>query len=230
MKAEFDHYIKNYRENLDASLSLSGETSYFFADYKALKLKEWLSKRVLMDQKILDFGCGDGLMTSLVGKYFPHAHLYGVDPSPESITVAQNNYPALHFSANYDEKPDLDFPDKTFDIIFAAGAFHHIPFDRHQGYLREILRILKIDGAFVMFELNPWNPFTKHIFKNNPIDQNATMMKSTYAYGLCKKVFHTRKISTKFYCFFPKFLNALRPTEKFLTKIPFGGLYATLVT
>lgn len=229
MNAEFDHYIKDYRKNLDNSLSLSGESSTFFAEYKALKLKEWLPGKDLMQQNILDFGCGDGLMTSFVSKHFPLASVYGVDPSPGSIEVAQQNFPTLKFSINYDQKPDLDFEDNTFDIVFAAGAFHHIPFERHLGYMQEINRVLKKDGAFVMFELNPLNPVTSHIFKNNPIDQNAFMLKSSYAKSLCKNVFNNKKVTIKFYGFFPGFLGFLRPSEKFLTKIPLGGLFGTIV-
>ena len=49
-KHEFDNYIKNYRQNLNQSLALSGETSGFFALYKAKKLREWLPE--LSNKKI----------------------------------------------------------------------------------------------------------------------------------------------------------------------------------
>lgn len=230
MKTEFDHYIKDYRKNLDDALALSGESSIFFADYKALKLKEWLPERANIPQAILDFGCGDGVMTSFVRIHFPHATLYGVDPSSKSIQSAQKSFPTMNFSVNYDEKPDLDFPDHSFDIIFAAGAFHHIPFEKHQGYLQEISRILKRDGVFVMFELNPFNPLTTRTFKRNPIDYNACMLKPAYAQKICHTSFQGKKSSLKFYCFFPRAFKILRPLETYLTKLPLGALYAVVIT
>lgn len=228
MNAEFDCYIKNYRKNLDKSLALSGESSIYFAQYKAAKLKEWLTARANQPQTILDFGCGDGMMTSFVAKEFPRAQVYGVDPSPESIKVAQEQYPSMHFVVNSEKKSDLEFNDRMFDIVFAAGAFHHIPFEMHQGYLQEISRILKPDGVFVMFELNPFNPLTVRTFKRNPIDQNAVMLRPSYAKNLLKQTIPTASVETKFYCFYPNILKYLRWTEKFMTKISMGALYATI--
>ena len=229
MKAEFDCYIQDYRKNLDKSLELSGESSTYFAQYKAAKLKEWLPKSFAQAQKILDFGCGDGMMTAFVADLFPQATVYGVDPSPQSINVAQQKYPKLIFSTNYDEKPDLNFADETFDMVFAAGAFHHIPFDRHDGYAKEIYRVLKPSGHFVMFELNPYNPLTARTFRRNPIDQNATMLLPAYAKNVLKKCMPSAQIDLKFYCFYPRIFKYLRFTERFMTKVPLGALYATIV-
>jgi SAM-dependent methyltransferase len=92
--------------------------------------------------------------------------------------------------------------------------------------MKEIVRILKPGGVFVIFELNPLNPLTVRTFRRNPIDQDATMLKPWYAYNLTNK-FGTSTI--KFYCFFPKFFAWLRPLEKFLTKFPFGALYAMIL-
>lgn len=89
---EFDQYAKQYRELLDKNLWLSGESSTFFAEYKALKLKEWLPELVKTPITILDFGCGDGLMTSFIASLFPTATVFGVDPSSESIEVARMAY------------------------------------------------------------------------------------------------------------------------------------------
>lgn len=229
MKTEFDHYIKDYRKNLDSALSLSGESSAFFAQYKALKLKEWFPERLTAHQNILDFGCGDGLMTSCVSTYFPHAQLYGVDPSHQSIQTAQQAFPSLNFSVNSEEKTVLDFKDAHFDIIFSAGTFHHIPFEKHTHYLQELSRILKKDGIFVLFELNPLNPLTIYTFKNNPIDYNAQMLNSRYASKLCHTLFQGKKVSRKFYCFFPRALRFLRPLEPYMTKLPLGAHYAIII-
>lgn len=228
MNAEFDCYIKNYRKNLDKSLALSGESSDYFAQYKAKKLKEWLPACATKQQTILDFGCGDGVMTSFVAHEFPLAKVYGVDPSPASIKEAQEQFKHITFSVNYEDKPNLDYQDNFFDVIFAAGAFHHIPFEYHQGYLKEIFRILKPNGYFVMFELNPFNPLTVRTFKRNPIDQNATMLTPYYAKNSIKDCLSTAKVSVKFYCFYPKILKYLRWTEKFMTMIPMGALYAVI--
>jgi ubiquinone/menaquinone biosynthesis C-methylase UbiE len=223
MSHEFDQFAKDYRGINDNALKLTGESSTFFAEYKAKKLREWCPEKAGQSIKVLDFGCGDGVMTSFVQHEFKNATMYGIDPSSDSIGVAQETFPHIKFSTSQGLK--IDFEDNFFDLIYAAGTFHHIPFEDHDAYVQEILRVLKPGGIFVLFELNPWNPATVYIFNRNPIDQNATMMPKSYSVQLLKK-FNT--VTTKFYSFYPGFLGWLRPTERFMTKIPFGALYACL--
>jgi ubiquinone/menaquinone biosynthesis C-methylase UbiE len=226
MKQEFDLYINNYRPNLDNALALSGETSIFFAKYKAEKLAEWLPHLCDKKIRILDFGCGDGMMTSFVSSFFPQAEMVGVDPSPKSIEAARSSYPNILFAVNSDESTILDYPSKSFDVVFAAGAFHHIPFHLHAGYLSELVRVAKTHGTLVLFELNPYNPLTVLTFKRNTIDKDAHLMKPGYTRALCQNYGSTQ---IKFYCFFPRFLKSFRFLERFMTKLPLGALYAAIV-
>ena len=222
---EFDDYIDSYRTTCDQYVGLSGDDSTFFAQYKARKLYDWLPQYHDKPCSILDFGCGDGLMTSYVHALFPQAQVTGADPSGKSIEAARELHPLITFQETEDHL--LPFPDASFDIIYAASVFHHIEFKDHDAYLQELYRVLKPAGTFVLFELNSYNPLTVYTFKRNPIDQNATMVSAWYGYKLMHKYGTTE---TKFYCFFPKFLSALRRFEPYMTKIPFGALYAVLST
>ncbi len=226
MKQEFDHYIEGYRSNCDKALALSGESSAFFAEYKAKKLAEWFPNQVSSPISILDFGCGDGVMTHFVKKTFPKALVHGVDPSPKSIETAQKQFHGIQFSLSCDQHSHLDFKSESLDLIFSAGVFHHIPFSMHKSYIHELTRLLKPNGHLVIFELNPLNPLTVLTFKRNPIDKHAKMMTPWYTRSLEKEY---GKTTTKFYCFYPKFLSWLRRTEPFLTKLPLGALYASIL-
>lgn len=225
MNKEFDRYIEGYRSNCDKCLKLSGETSEFFAEYKALKLAEWFPFLKEKQIRILDFGCGDGTMTNFVKHQFTKAHMFGVDPSPKSIEEAKTQFKEIDFSINSDELPRLNFPSDHFELIFTAGVFHHIPFHMHQSYLDEMARVLKTNGHLVIFELNPFNPLTVLTFKRNPIDRHAKLMWPRYTKNLAKRYGSSY---IKYYCFYPKAFSWLRPTEPFMTKIPFGALYAVI--
>jgi ubiquinone/menaquinone biosynthesis C-methylase UbiE len=222
MKSEFDSYINNYRQNCDNALWLSGESSDYFAQYKAQKIYQWFSKKISKGQKILDFGCGDGLMTFYISQLFKDSHVFGVDPSPESIKEAQKKYTYIHFSTNSETTTHLNFENATFDLIYSAGTFHHIPFVMHQGYIDELMRLLKPGGLLTIFELNPLNPLTIYTFRNNQIDKHAQMLTPWYAFNLAKNY----KKSIQFVCFFPKPLKIFRHLEPFLSKLPLGALYA----
>src|SRR3989338_5944439 len=198
MKAEFDSYAHNYTENLDVHLSATGETSTFWSTYKAQKLKIWLPNYLQHPPKnILDFGCGTGFMTNEMRTLFPYSQLYGVDPSQESIEIAQKQYPSIRFKAS--EENLSNFSDNTFDLIYCSSVFHHIPFDRHNFYIQELKRILSQTGILVIFELNPLNPGTTYVFNRNPIDKNAKMLTPWYATKLAAPI---GKTSCLFYGFF----------------------------
>lgn len=221
MKAEFDQYIENnYRE--DDALSLTGYSYDFFARYKAEKLHTWITKSGIAPKSILDFGCGDGLMTSYVQRLFPQATITGIDPSSKSIDTAQARYPNITFKTS----DALDYTTATFDVIFAACVFHHIEKDQQAFYVQQLKQLLNKNGVIVIFEMNPLNPVTRYMFKRIPVDQNATMI---YPWQL-KKLFSTiGKPRINYYGFFPKPLFFLQPLERYFEWTPIGAHYALIV-
>lgn len=221
--AEFDDYIRGYRDIQDKHLAPSGESSVYFAEYKIRKMLEWLPKLQNEKLKILDFGCGDGMMTEFIRRYFMYSKIYGADVSKKSIEEAKECFDGIEFSHIKDNK--LDWPDQTFDLITAAGVFHHVPKTEQKNWIDEAMRILKPGGTFVVFELNPLNPGTQYIFQNHPMEKNAKMLFPWQADKLLKDFI---SVETKFYCFFPRYFKFFRPLERFLTWVPFGALYACL--
>ena len=220
MRAEFDNYIEKYRENNNKYITLSGEDSKFFAEFRSTKLYE-ITQRMKRISSTLDFGCGDGLMTSFISKLFTNAKNFGIDPSSKSIEIAKSRNLSINFQ-NFNGI-NLDFPDNSIDVIYSANVFHHIQWNLHSTYLKEIFRILSPDGMFVLMEHNPLNPLTMMSFLRNPMDKNAKIMPPWYS----KKVIgEFGKTNTEFQFFFPRFLKFLRPLEKYMTKLPIGAMYA----
>lgn len=223
---EFDQYAEQYRNILDNGLHATRETSEYYARLKIEKLAQWLPEAVNQKLHILDFGCGDGMMTHYLGEKFKNSIVVGVDPSAKSIDVAQKKYgsTSLTFAVSDTKIP---FEDHAFDIICTASVLHHISFSEHKHYLDEIFRVLKPGGTFIMFELNPLNPGTQYVFNTNPIDKNARMLTPWYAKKMLSGYGATR---TNFYAFFPGFLRWFRFLDPILIKVPLGGLYACLIT
>lgn len=219
---EFDKFAKGYHKRNDQYLALSGEGSFFWAQYKAKKLIEWLPQCKNKPITICDFGCGDGVMTNFVSKELPKAHVHAVDPSSESINLAQERFPYISFSVSGNNIP---FENQTFDLVYAAGVFHHIPFTQHEHYFNEVMRILKPGGHLVIFELNPYNLLTRFIVHRNPIDHNAKLLRPAYTIKNLKSCGAVRRY---YYGFFPGALRKLRFLEPYLSELPLGGLYCCI--
>ena len=224
MNHEFDQFATSYRQEQTKYLSPTGENSYYFAQLKAKKLYEWSKKYLLRTpHRILDFGCGDGVMTCEVQKLFPATLLYGVDPSFESVDLAKKKSSFIHFYTSGKTVPY--FESHMFDIVYCAGVFHHIPYEEHNDYINELYRILKPGGIIILFELNPLNPGTQYIFHGHPMEVHAKMLYPWYTKKIVSKFQYK---ATIFYSFFPHFLKFLRPYETWLSQLPLGGLYGTI--
>jgi ubiquinone/menaquinone biosynthesis C-methylase UbiE len=222
---EFDDFIDNYRGNADRTLSISGDSSEFFAEYKVQKMLEWLPELACGAPRILDYGCGDGVMTDYAKKYLPKAELVGIDPSSESIKEAKENFPGINFDVL--EGTRLPYSDNVFDVAFAAGVFHHIDFKDHALYVKELVRVVRPGGQFILFEHNPFNPLTQYIFRTNEVDRDAHMLLPSYSRRLLGGF---EGIQIKYYYFFTAFASRLRWLEKRLTWLPLGALYAVIAT
>lgn len=99
----------------------------------------------LEGKDILEIGCGNGRITSLmVGK--PKNPL-AIDPDGESIREAQEEIAAADFRIGSGEK--LEFSDRCFDLIIFTLSLHH---QNSKTALAEACRMLKDEGCILVIE------------------------------------------------------------------------------
>jgi ubiquinone/menaquinone biosynthesis C-methylase UbiE len=107
-------------------------------------------------KNLLDLGCGAGensVYFAMLG-----ADCVAADYSPGMVDLA------LQLAAKYDVDIQgatvnamcLDFPDGSFDIVYAANLLHHLP--DPQACLREIHRVLKPSGKACFWDPLQHNP------------------------------------------------------------------------
>lgn len=225
-RREFDGYVSRYRETQNRQIALSGESGESMARYKVAALARWLGER-RRPTAILDYGCGDGLMTSFLRERFPDTAVHGADSSPESIAHAVRTHgQGRGITFTVLPHATLPYPGRSFDLVVASGVFHHIPLAEHRVHLDEIFRILRFHGVFAMFEMNPLNPYARSVFSQSEFDRNAAMMPRAYA----KRLLAAYGAPDFRYCaFFPAWLGFLRRLDPWVERIPLGALYAVLV-
>lgn len=125
----------------------SGLLEGFLSKKRAQKANSFIkdSKR---NGKILDIGCGSH-------PYFleniKFREKYGIDPS---LRISKLN--DINLSKSIISKKPLLFKDNFFDVITMLAVFEHIELNVIDFVLREIKRILKKDGTFIITTPAPW--------------------------------------------------------------------------
>jgi len=104
------------------------------------------------EAKVLDVGCGVGGTSRYIARSLgSKAKVTGITLSPNQVARAEElaveqNTPNADFRVM--NALAMDFPDNTFDIVWACESGEHMP-DK-ELYIQEMMRVLKPGGKFVM--------------------------------------------------------------------------------
>lgn len=94
--------------------------------------------------RIIDIGCGEGILLEKLVKRFPDRQVIGVDLSKENIEICKrHNLPVV-----YDNIFDLKFADNSFDCCIFMEVIEHLT--KPEKAILEIHRILKNDGKLIL--------------------------------------------------------------------------------
>lgn len=100
------------------------------------------------DARLLDVCCGSGVVgaafRSRVGR------TVGLDLTPAMAALARERLDEVHLGTVY----ELPFEDDSFDIVVTREVFHLLP--RPEGPLREIVRVLRPGGQFIVGQTLPY--------------------------------------------------------------------------
>jgi len=128
------------------------------------------------DEHILDIGCGLGLILNEAAKQLTSGKAIGLDIwegkdlSGNTKEAAEENAKIENVLNNVEfvegDARQLPFSATSFDVVFSSMAIHNIPImeDRLKA-IREILRVLKPNGRFVIQDIKSielyYNEFQK---------------------------------------------------------------------
>ncbi|MBZ0326116.1 MAG: class I SAM-dependent methyltransferase [Altibacter sp.] len=102
---------------------------------------------------ILDLGCGNGNVTSLLTETFPDSKYTLLDASPEMIALCKQRfkeYQMVYATAYFN---DFQFSVETYDLITAGFSLHHCDLAEKKQLFKKIYTALKPGGVFAYTDL-----------------------------------------------------------------------------
>ncbi len=119
----------------------------------ALRLVEQIEFSGARPKRILDAGCGTGILSQLVHARFPEARLDAVDVAAEMVRVARQKFPPASDWLRCIECDIRDFRShEPYDLIVSSSALHWI--FPHLGVLEHLLTQLQPGGQLLVSIMN----------------------------------------------------------------------------
>lgn len=74
--------------------------------------------------RVLDIGCGPGLLLTVEGDKFDHSKFVGIDPSRDYVEHATKLFPEARFLLG--TVGQVALTEEVFDLIVISGVLHHV--------------------------------------------------------------------------------------------------------
>ncbi len=114
-----------------------------------VQLLSLINKDKINNKNILEIGCGLGHGANIIKNNFPVKSLTAIDINPNHILFARKNFKNIDF--NIGNAASLQYPDKSFDIIYLVETFHNYTFE--DSFYTKIKKILKPDGYLLITDI-----------------------------------------------------------------------------
>lgn len=118
------------------------------------KLTDWGLRHTYVEKHytVLDVGCGGGRTVSKLTALATQGKVYGIDFSPDSVTVSQKTNAASIIAGRVEIKlasvSRLPFSDGMFDLITAVET--HFWWPNLPADMREVFRVTKPGGQLIL--------------------------------------------------------------------------------
>lgn len=146
--------------------------TYFRTFAEDYRLRSLTRSVALEKGKILDIGCGGGLIAESLPYYYPKSEIYGCDVSQTALSYAKKLGSG---KVKYSQIRNKRFPYKNnfFDVCICLDVLEHVPDVNY--FLKEIKRVLKKNGKLFLIVPCEGQPFTyTWFFKKIHIGVNLT--------------------------------------------------------
>jgi SAM-dependent methyltransferase len=216
-RVKFDDYADNYEQLHAANVSVTGEETGYFSEYKVDCLKR---AGVDPSAPLLDFGCGIGNVTEKLVASFSDVH--GYEPSALCAERARARVPRARI---YDQLEAV--PKGAFQTAVLSTVLHHVPPAERHSVVSEVRARLAPGGRLFIFEHNPFNPLVRRAVATCPFDDDAILLWPREQKRLLRET-GFEDVRLDYIVFFPRALAFLRPLEPKLSWLFLGAQTMTV--
>ena len=123
-----------------------------------------LAKMETPPHTIADIGCGTGTQLEIIKSTYPEAHTLGIDPDPKLLNKIKTKFASEKSSPVLIQALAESIPleDNSIDLCYSTLTFHHMSSKSKRASFKEIYRILKPSGVFL---LTDWGPIRFQIMR-----------------------------------------------------------------
>ena len=114
--------------------------------------KDFIRRHVGKGKKVLDIGCGEGYVSSVLVR---DNEVFGLDIAESAIGEAREK----GIKASLSNLENIPYPEKSFDVVLALDILEHL-FDP-VSVLRDANRVLKDDGFLLVSVPNAANIYSR---------------------------------------------------------------------
>jgi demethylmenaquinone methyltransferase/2-methoxy-6-polyprenyl-1,4-benzoquinol methylase len=115
--------------------------------------------------KILEICCGTAAISLMSAE--KGADIYGLDISRGMLKVAKEKAQKqkVEFGLVQSDAVSIPFREKVFDRVVTSMGLHEMPFEALRNAFKEIRRVLKDDGKFIIFDYHTGEGFAGFLQK-----------------------------------------------------------------
>lgn len=101
---------------------------------------------------LLDVGCGTGTMTWWIHAQWPAATVIGIDADPDALAIARKKRGSKPDQVIFIETlaQATGLASDSVDVAISSLFFHHLTDDNKKRVLREVARVLRPNGQFLV--------------------------------------------------------------------------------